>query len=135
MGIDGIGKPPGSNIPSAPPISGAGSAPGTEPFKVERGAGASATTGTAGASGASATAGASGAKASEALGGLQRGEISLDQYLDTRVNEATSHLAGKLSPDQLEFVKHSLREQMATDPVLVELVQRTTGSVPTTELR
>jgi hypothetical protein len=123
MGIDGIGKPPGSNIPGTSPVSGTSPAHGAEPFKVER----SDSTSTAPA--------AAPAKASEALGGLQRGEISLDQYLDTRVNEATSHLSGKLSPDQLEFVKQSLREQMATDPVLVELVQRTTGSVPTTELR
>lgn len=125
MGIDGIGKPPGSNIPSAPPVSGAAPAHGAEPFKVER----------AGSSTSASASAAQGSQGSEALGGLQRGEISLDQYLDTRVSEATSHLSGKLSPDQLEFVKQSLREQMATDPVLVELVQRTTGSVPTTELR
>jgi len=42
---------------------------------------------------------------------------------------------GKLSPDQLEFVKQSLRDQMATDPVLIELVQRTTGAAPASELR
>jgi hypothetical protein len=72
---------------------------------------------------------------SAALASLQRGELSLDQYLDGRVSDATSHLVGKLSPDQLEFVKQSLRDQIATDPVLVELVQRTTGSVPTSELR
>jgi hypothetical protein len=66
---------------------------------------------------------------------VQRGELSVDQYLDGRVNDATSHLVGKLSPDQLEFVKQSLREQLATDPVLVELVQRTTGTAAAFELR
>lgn len=71
---------------------------------------------------------------SAALSSLQRGELSLDQYLDGRVNDATHHLAGKISPEQLDFVKQSLREQLATDPVLVELVQRTTGS-STSELR
>lgn len=122
MSIDGIGKPPGSNIPPAGGVGGVSGASRTaEPFKV----------------GAEplGTASTSGSKVSEALASLQRGEVSLDHYLDTRVNEATSHLQGKLNPDQLEFVKQSLREQMATDPVLVELVQRTTGSVPTAELR
>lgn len=123
MAIDGIGKPPGSNIPPAGGVGGVSDASrASEAFKV----------GSAAPLGAAST---SGAKVSEALSSLQRGEVSLDQYLDTRVNEATSHLAGKLNPDQLEFVKQSLREQMATDPVLVELVQRTTGSVPTAELR
>jgi hypothetical protein len=118
MGIDGIGKPPGASI------GGIGSVPGQEgaheagPFKLDANAPVVA-----------------GGKLSAALSSLQRGELSLDQYLDSRVSEATSHLVGKLSPDQLEFVKQSLREQMATDPVLVELVQRTTGSAKVSELR
>jgi hypothetical protein len=121
MSIDGIGKPPGSNIGGASGISGveAPRAPG-ESFSVERGAKA---------------APSSSVNASAELSSLQRGELSLDQYLDSRVSAATQHLAGKISPDQLAFVKQSLREQMATDPVLVELVQRTTGSAPTPELR
>ncbi len=113
MSIDGIGKPPGGGIGG---IGGIGGVPGkdaasaAEPFKLD----------------ASAPSAASG-KVSAALSSLQRGELSLDQYLDSRVSEAVSHLVAKLSPDQLEFVKQSLRDQMATDPVLVELVQRTTG--------
>ena len=119
MSIDGIGKPPGAGGIGG--ISGAASKEGVraaEPFKVD----------------ASAPASAAG-KVSAALSSLQRGELSLDQYLDGRVTDATSHLVGKLSPDQLEFVKQSLREQMATDPVLAELVQRTTGAAPASELR
>ena len=127
MSIDGIGKPPGASIGGASGSSGvsdlsraeAARAP-AEPFSVEGGA-------KVGAS--------SGPSASAELSSLQRGELSLDQYLDSRVGAATEHLAGKLSPDQLAFVKQSLREQMSTDPVLVELVQRTTGSAPTPELR
>ena len=121
MGIDGIGKPPGAGIggASAIPAAEAPRAP-TEAFSVEPSAKASAT---------------GNVTASAELSSLQRGELSLDQYLDSRVSAATQHLAGKISPDQLEFVKQSLREQMATDPVLVELVQRTTGSAPASELR
>lgn len=118
MSIDGIGKPPGAGIGGVGGTTGTEGARATEPFKVDASAPA-----------------AGGGKVSAALASLQRGELSLDQYLDGRVSDATSHLVGKLSPDQLEFVKQSLRDQMATDPVLIELVQRTTGSVPSSELR
>jgi len=118
MGIDGIGKPPGAGIGGMGSATSKEVARAAEPFKVDPSASA-----------------AGGGKVSAALAKLQRGELSLDQYLDGRVNDAVSHLVGKLSPAQLEFVKQSLRDQMATDPVLVELVQRTTGSVPAPELR
>ena len=117
MGIDGIGKPPGAGIGGIG-VSSNDAARAAEPFKLDTSAPA-----------------AAGGKVSAALSSLQRGELTLDQYLDGRVSDATSHLVGKLSPDQLEFVKQSLRDQMATDPVLVELVQRATGSTPASELR
>lgn len=109
MGIDGIGKPP---VPPAPgaPGSVAPSAPSGEAFRV------------------GAPQSAAPAQGSEALGRLQRGEIALDQYLDIRVNEAVAHLQDKLSAEQLDFVKESLRAQLESDPVLVELVRRATGN-------
>jgi hypothetical protein len=118
MGIDGIGKPPGASIGSIGGVQSGEAARGTEPFTLDRNAPASPSD-----------------RVSAALSSLQRGELSLDQYLDGRVTDATNHLAGKISPEQLDFVKQSLREQLATDPVLVELVQRTTGSSPASELR
>ena len=118
MGIDGIGKPPNASIGGIGGVQGGDAARGAEPFVVDR----SAPT-------------APSERVSAALSSLQRGELSLDQYLDGRVNDATQHLVGKLSAEQLDFVKQSLREQLATDPVLVELVQRTTGSSPASELR
>jgi hypothetical protein len=72
--------------------------------------------------------------ASPALEQLQRGDIDLDRYLDARVAEAVKHLDGKLPVGQLDFVRQALREQLATDPVLVELVREATGSVPTPSL-
>ncbi|HEY8945124.1 MAG TPA: hypothetical protein VIM73_12725 [Polyangiaceae bacterium] len=119
MGIDGISKPPGASIGSVGGAAGTEAPRSSEAFSVDRG-------------GAS-TPAAPAERVSAALSGLQRGEISLDQYLDARVNEATSHLSGKVSAEQLDFVKQSLREQLTSDPVLVELVQRTTGSSPATE--
>ncbi len=117
MGIDGIGKPPGVNSGE---LAGAEAGRPAEPFSVEPSAAGSASPAS---------------RVSAALVSVQRGELSVDQYLDGRVSDATRHLVGKLSPDQLEFVKQSLREQLATDPVLVELVQRTTGTAAAPELR
>ena len=118
MGIDGIGKPPATTITGIGGVQGSDAPRGAEPFAVDRSTPASPST-----------------RVSAALSGLQRGELSLDQYLDAQVNQATQHLAGKISAEQLDFVKQSLREQMATDPVLVELVQRTTGANPAAEPR
>jgi hypothetical protein len=56
------------------------------------------------------------------------GELSVEQYLDARVERATGHLANALSPDQLAAVQEELREQLATDPMLQRLVQRTLGA-------
>ncbi len=118
MGIDGIGKPPSASIGSLGGVQGSEAPRATEPFALDR-----------------ATSAVPSERVSAALSSLQRGELSLDQYLDGRVTDATIHLAGKISPEQLDFVKQSLREQLATDPVLVELVQRTTGSSSSSELR
>jgi hypothetical protein len=112
MGIDGIGKP-GSVPPAAvgatqqlPAASGA------KEFAVES---------------ASSVEPAAG---SDQLDQVGRGELSLEQYLDARVADATAHLEGRLAAEQLDFVRRSLRQQLSTDPVLVELVRRATGSVP-----
>ena len=108
MGIDGIGKPPspppGVGGPSG--IAGGSATGGT--FRVEQPGGPAKV----------------GPSELERLG---RGEISLNDYLEARVGEATRHLSGKLTPEQLDFVKSSLRAELETDPVLIELVQRATG--------
>src|SRR5690242_12387635 len=61
---------------------------------------------------------------------LRAGEISISQYLDIKVSEATAHLDRRLSIEQLDFIRNSLREQVASDPVLVDLVKASTGSSP-----
>ena len=107
MGIDGIGKAP----PVAPP---SGSTPGGP-----SGAGADFRVGEAAAP----------ATASD-LGRLERGEIGLDQYLEARVADATRHLEGRVSAEQLDFVKQTLRAELSSDPVLIELVRKATGKTP-----
>ena len=109
MSIDGIGKrggiAPGASVP--------GAAPAASPFEVS----------------APAAAGAPDAasRASDAFEALERGEIDVDQYLDARVESAVAPLLARLSPEQLEFVRAELRSSLTTDPVLVELVRKTTS--------
>jgi hypothetical protein len=67
---------------------------------------------------------------SPALQQLERGEINVEQYLDTRVADAVRHLEGRFPASQIDFVRKALREELSADPVLVELVRRTTGSPP-----
>lgn len=60
---------------------------------------------------------------------LKAGKIDFNQYVDLKVQEATSHLEG-LSPAQLDTIKSMLRDRMATDPELVDLVKQATGHAP-----
>jgi hypothetical protein len=115
MGIDGIGKsgapPPGVGLdrtvaPKTTEVGGADTA-----FQVGKAA-------------------ATEAAAPTSLDQVRSGAISVSQYLDHKVNEATSHLEGRLGPEQLSFIKSSLREQLASDPALVDLVKSATGQLP-----
>lgn len=111
MGIDGIGKP----IPGPPPVSlePGGSRPlsGPQaPFSVGSAAPVA-------------------APMDGPLARLERGEIGLDQYLDQRVEAATAHLSS-LDPEDLSFIRQTLRAELGRDPALVELVRRAAGAVP-----
>jgi len=69
--------------------------------------------------------------ASTPLDQLKAGTIDFDRYLDLKVDEATSHLQA-MPAAQLETVRSMLRERMATDPELVDLVKQATGHAPRT---
>jgi hypothetical protein len=116
MGIDRIGKS-GGVIPPAP-AAGAGSASRPEeaarPFEVSK---------------SGATAPAARVEAATALERLRLGEIDLEGYLDAKVDEVTSHLTG-LPGAELASIRGALRERLATDPTLVELVRQATGRAP-----
>src|SRR5580765_6390936 len=64
-----------------------------------------------------------------ALEQLKAGKIDFNKYIDLKVQEATSHLEG-LSPAQLDTIRSMLRDRMATDPELVDLVKQATGQAP-----
>jgi hypothetical protein len=65
------------------------------------------------------------ASAESPLGRLRAGDISLEVYLDLKVDEATLHLAAMPSA-QLESVRALLRKKLAEEPELRELVRRAT---------
>jgi hypothetical protein len=64
---------------------------------------------------------------------VRGGELSLDAYLDLRVQEATRHLEGRLGPGDLARIQRTLREQLATDPALQALVKSATGLAPSAD--
>jgi len=111
MGVDGIGSGGGRPLGAVGPAAPSGVA-GTDGLEAGR------------------PASAEGPSGSAALEQLQRGEIDLEHYLDTRVVEATRHLEGRLAPSELDFIRAALRGELEADPVLGELVRRTTGALP-----
>jgi hypothetical protein len=123
MAIDRIGKG-GSSIPPKPP-SGPERAQGSDaarPFEVQPS--------NASAPHATAPTAPVAPAGSGPLERLQAGEIDLDRYLDLKVDEATRHLAG-LRAHEMEDLRSLLRQELANDPALLDLVQQATGQRPT----
>lgn len=127
MGIDRIGK---GAPPQVPDTHGAGSAGSREvekkgsvekAFSVERPDPA----GPAGA--ANAASATTSVDAAGPLARLRSGEIGVDGYVDQKVDQATQGLEG-LSPAELDDIKKVLRDQLATDPGLTDLVKNAAGS-------
>jgi hypothetical protein len=120
MAIDRIGKG------GAPPAAGGAGGP-TGP---NRPAEAGKTFSVDAAEGATAARPADAVAAPSPLAELRAGRLSLDGYLDAKVNEATAHLEG-MPPAKLAELKNLLRDKLASDPTLTELVAQATGQVPT----
>ncbi len=54
---------------------------------------------------------------------LRAGEIDLKSYVEIRVQQATSHLEGVLSPGDLEKVRAELEDVIEQDPDVAALVK------------
>ncbi len=117
MGIDRIGKN-GPPVP-APEVGGPSSARQTgEAFHVP-------------ATGASNPTAATSVDPNRPAGPLERlraGEVDLGGYVDLKAHEATAHLSS-LPPVELEKIRSVLREKLANDPELVDLLRTATGEV------
>jgi hypothetical protein len=68
-------------------------------------------------------------KAASPLAQLKSGAIDVERYLDLKVDAATASLEG-MPATELAEVKKMLRDQLASDPVLVDMVKSATGTVP-----
>jgi hypothetical protein len=126
MGIDGIGgKPPGGLPPGG--VGGPGASRPSEasrPFEVH-------TEKTEGARKSEAPKSSEGVApaASSPLDRLRAGQLDVRGYLDAKVDEATAHLHGMRAED-LDGIKRMLRDKLANDPALADLVRRATGKSP-----
>jgi restriction endonuclease Mrr len=60
---------------------------------------------------------------------LEQGQLTREQYLERRIEEAVAPFANKLAPEQLEHVRQTLREQLQFDPTVLELIRRATEHV------
>ena len=61
---------------------------------------------------------------SEALVRFRQGELSLDEYLETRLEVALDLIRGRVSSERLEMIREVVREVAANDPTVLECVQR-----------
>ena len=114
MGIDSIGR---KGSPATPPIDVGGAsrpAEASRAFQVP--------------SAAPAAQAAAVQIPSGALERLRAGEVDVQGYLDLKVHEATAHLS-TLPPIELDALRAALRDRLATDPALVDLVRMATDRV------
>jgi len=113
MGIDRIGK--GGGVTPPPDVEKAGKSGAVDkPFTAERASHAAAVDPT---------------QATSPLAQLKAGQIDVERYLDLKVEEATKALHGVL-PAELDDIKKMLRDQLASDPGLTDLVRAATGAMP-----
>ncbi len=72
-----------------------------------------------------AVAGSSGAMTPGAR--FERGELTVEEYLEALVTDAVGLVANKLPADRLEWLRGMLREQLVSDPIIRARVRQATG--------
>jgi hypothetical protein len=70
------------------------------------------------------TARKTGARGSELLQRLKRGEISVEEYLEAKVETAIARLGPLVTDAQRGTVREALREHVLADPGVAERVRR-----------
>jgi hypothetical protein len=121
MGIEGIGSKGPPLAPSAAPAPSVLSAPApaapdrVRPFEVAAPAGLAAPAPIAGADGGGSP-----------LERLRAGALDVAGYVDAKIEEATAHL-GAIPGARLDALRDALRERVAADPTLAELVRTAAG--------
>lgn len=67
---------------------------------------------------------------SDALVRFRKGELTVDEYLETRIEVALDLVRGQVSAERLEMIREVVREAMANDPTTLEYVRRLTSAPP-----
>lgn len=71
-----------------------------------------------------------GDESSEALASVRRGDLSLDEYLETLVEAAVAHLKGRMPEDRLDVIRSIARGTLREAPEFREAVRSLTGQTP-----
>lgn len=66
----------------------------------------------------------------EALKQYRQGRLTLDEFLDVKVERAVAHLRDKVSSERLEVIKEALREHLTESPCCAELLKRAGVRLP-----
>jgi ribosomal protein L16 Arg81 hydroxylase len=61
---------------------------------------------------------------SELLNRLEAGQVTQEQYLDLKAEQAVAHLVGQLPAEQVELIRATLRDQLSNDPLFERLVRQ-----------
>jgi hypothetical protein len=61
---------------------------------------------------------------SEDLQKYWRGEITQDEYLQTRLALAMAHVRGRVSNDNFEMIREVITDMLEEDPILVAMKER-----------
>jgi hypothetical protein len=111
MAVDGVGKPPIPGV-SGPAASISNSErPAKAEFHIESPGGLSPTAKVSSVS-------------SDLLDRVEAGQITQQQYLDIKSEQAVAHLVGHLPTEQIELIRATLRDQLSNDPLFERLVRQ-----------
>ncbi len=66
-------------------------------------------------------------KGSEALQKLKRGELSVEEYLEAKVDRAVARLGALVTPEERRLLREVVWEHCLIDPAIGEYLRRLTG--------
>lgn len=68
-----------------------------------------------------------GPQVSASLERVRRGELSVEAYVEERINAAMAHVDPRLSTEERARAREVLREHIVSDPILCQQLARLTG--------
>ncbi len=74
-----------------------------------------------------------GPQISPALQQVRRGELSVEEYIEQRLDAAMAHVDARLSSEQRARAREVLREHIMSDPLLSRQLAQLTGQPPASD--